>query len=122
MNCKLKVIEYHALTDFWLNMHPKNSLSNKQIKFLRGVAHHIRPVVMVGQNGLSDNVKAEIRLALEQHELVKIKLAGFDATQRKQAVVDISESQHAQCVQAIGGIAVFFKHNPEKPKIELPNT
>lgn len=101
-------------------MHSNTPLSNKQIKFLRGVAHHIKPVVIVGQNGLTDNVKAEIELAITQHELVKIKLGGMDANGRKQAVVDLCEANKAQCVQTIGHIAVFFKRNTDKPKIELP--
>lgn len=84
------------------------------------MAHHIKPVVMVGQHGLTDNVKTEISLALHQHELLKVKLGGFDANERKAAVVDICEQNKAQCVQTIGHIAVFFKANKDKPKIELP--
>lgn len=101
-------------------MHPNNPLSKKQVKFLRGIAHHIKPVVIVGQNGLSDNVKTEIELAIRQHELIKVKLGGLDARERKQAVVDLCESNQAQCIQTIGHIAVFFKRNHDKPKIELP--
>ena len=53
-------------------------LSNKQKKHLKALAHHLDPVVLLGANGLTEGVVAEIDLALEHHELIKVKIPGDD--------------------------------------------
>ena len=54
------------------------TLSTKQKQFLKGLAHHLNPVVMLGGNGLTEGVLAEIENALNHHELIKVKVAGAD--------------------------------------------
>jgi len=95
------------------------SLSNRQIKFLRGLCHQLKPVVMVGDKGLSDNVMIEIETALEHHELVKIKLKS-DRETRSSWAEQIKSSFSAEPVQAIGHVVCFFRRNPKKPVIQLP--
>ena len=95
------------------------SLSNRQLRHLRGLTHHLRPVVMVSDRGLSDNVLAEIESALEHHELVKIKLRG-DREIRAQWAREIAQRFGAEPVHAIGQTASFFRRNTKKPVIELP--
>lgn len=95
-------------------------LSPKQIKYLRTLAHDLKPVVMLGQNGLTENVMNEIEGALKFHELIKIKLAGYEGAERRQIVEQICEVQKATHVQSIGKMAVIFKRNPNKIKIEIP--
>ena len=95
------------------------SLNNRQLRHLRGLTHHLRPVVIVGDRGLSENVLAEIDAALDHHELVKIKLRG-DRETRAQWARDIAQRFGAEPVQAIGQTASFFRRNPKKPVIELP--
>ena len=95
------------------------SLSNRQIKFLRGLCHHLKPVVIVGDKGLSDNVMTEIEIALEHHELIKIKLKS-DRETRSSWAEQIKSSFGAEPVQAIGQVVCFFRRNPKKPVIELP--
>ena len=56
------------------------TLSTKQKQFLKGLAHHLSPVVMLGGNGLTEGVLAEIDNALNHHELIKVKIAGADLT------------------------------------------
>ncbi|EDY85837.1 conserved hypothetical protein TIGR00253 [gamma proteobacterium HTCC5015] len=95
-------------------------LSNKQIKHLRGLAHDLKPVVMVGQNGLSENVIEEIRGALTFHELIKVKVSGYEGSDRQEIVEQICNEQKATHIQSIGKMVVLFKRNPNKIKIEIP--
>lgn len=95
------------------------SLSNRQLRYLRGLCHHLKPVVMVGDKGLSDNVKSEIEIALSHHELIKIKLKS-DRETRAQWADQIQEFYGAERIQSIGQVVSFFRRNPEKPVIELP--
>lgn len=63
------------------------TLTTKQKQFLKGLAHHLSPVVMLGGNGLTEGVLAEIDNALDHHELIKVKVAGADR-ETKQLIID----------------------------------
>ena len=95
------------------------SLTNRQLRHLRGLTHHLKPVVMVGDKGLSENVMAEIETALNHHELVKIKLRS-DRETRSSWTDEIVRSCNAEPVHSIGQVACFFRRNRKKPVIELP--
>ncbi len=94
-------------------------LSSQQIRYLRGLTHHLQPVVMVGDKGLNENVMTEIETALDHHELIKIKLR-TDRDTRKDLIERISSSFTAEKVHVIGQTACFFRRNPKKPVIALP--
>lgn len=94
-------------------------LTSQQIRYLRGLTHHLQPVVMVGEKGLSENVLTEIEVALNHHELIKIKLR-TDRETRTTLIRQISDQFGADKIHAIGQVACFFKRNPKKPVIELP--
>ncbi len=96
------------------------SLNISQKKFLRGLAHNLKPVVRIGQHGLSDNVMQEIRQALEYHELIKIKVGAEDQTERDTFIEQIISITGASLIHKIGYIAVFYQRNHKKPKIQLP--
>ena len=96
------------------------SLSNRQLRHLRGLTHHLKPVVMVGDKGLSENVMAEIETALNHHELIKVKLRG-DRETRSTWTDEIVRRFSAEPVHSIGQVACFFRRNRKKPVIELPN-
>ncbi|MEN8166808.1 MAG: ribosome assembly RNA-binding protein YhbY [Pseudomonadota bacterium] len=91
-------------------------LNNQQIRELKRLAHHLKPVAMVGQQGLSENVLNEIDIALDTHELIKVKLAGTDKTERDQISREIVAQQKASLIQIIGRVAIFYRPNPEKKK------
>ena len=95
------------------------TLSTKQKQFLKGLAHHLNPVVMLGGNGLTEGVLAEIENALNHHELIKVKVAGADR-ETKQLIIDaiVRETKAAQ-VQTIGHILVLYRPSAEA-KIQLP--
>ena len=96
------------------------SFSNNQIKSLRGQAHPLKPVVMVGQNGLKDTIFEEIETALDFHELIKVKIAA-DRDEREEMTNEILKKSKAEKVQQIGQILVLFRRNPENPKIVIPS-
>lgn len=95
------------------------TLTRKQIVFLRGKAHPLSPVVAVGNAGLSDAVMAEIEIALDHHELIKIKLSVDDRDLRKKMCSEISSRSKSAVVQQIGKVAVFYRAS-EKSRITLP--
>ena len=95
------------------------SLTGKQRNTLRGRAHHLKPVIMVGDAGVTAAVLSEINQALDRHELIKIKLRVGERNDRRTALENICTETGAEAVQEIGQIAVIFRTAPE-PKINLP--
>jgi RNA-binding protein len=94
---------------------PQMSLSNKQKQFLKAKAHELKPIILLGGNG----VMAEIDLALEHHELIKVKVPSIDR-EEKVAVMDaIVREAKADKVQTIGHILVLYRAAKEK-KLILP--
>ena len=91
-------------------------LTNAQIRELKKQAHHLKPVVMVGQHGLSENVLTEIGIALDVHELIKVKLAGADKADRERISQQIVARHNASLVQIVGRVATFYRANPDKKK------
>ena len=73
-------------------------LSKNQLKFLRGEAHNLKPVVMIGANGLTENVLAEINHALEHHELIKIKVRAEDREDKLAIIEHICQHCKAEKV------------------------
>ena len=84
-------------------------------KELRARAHALKPVILVGDAGLSDAVLAETDRALYDHELIKVRLPGVGREVREQMTVQLCEQLGAQQVQAIGHIQVIFRANPAPP-------
>ena len=98
--------------------HQSNEITDEQIIFLRKSCHHIKPIVTVGNAGLTENVMSEVELALSHHELVKIKIAG-SSDERKDIANRIVTQTSAVLVQSIGHTASFYRE-ADKPKIKLP--
>ncbi|WP_227370422.1 ribosome assembly RNA-binding protein YhbY [Halomonas sp. M20] len=94
------------------------SLSQAQKKAMRSIGHHLHPVVTVAENGLTENVMAEIERALADHELIKIKLAQGEREMRQQLIDTITRQTQAEIVQTIGKMALFYRTNPNaNPKL-----
>ena len=96
------------------------SLTKNQIKFLRGLCHSLNPVVMIGQKGLTDEVLSELEIALNHHELVKIKIAIDDREARKELVNSICEQSQSESIQVIGKTVSVYRQNEKKPVIAIP--
>lgn len=95
------------------------TLTTKQRQFLKGLAHHLSPVVMLGGNGLTEGVLAEIDNALNHHELIKVKITGADREVKQLIIQAIVRETKAIEVQTIGHILVLYRPSEEK-KITLP--
>ncbi len=85
------------------------SLSNQERKRLRQIGHSLNPVVMLGNQGLTDNVVEEALRALADHELIKVKVAGEDKEQRLTLLQGLAEKTDAQIVQQVGKMALLYK-------------
>ncbi|MDU8925371.1 ribosome assembly RNA-binding protein YhbY [Pasteurellaceae bacterium LIM206] len=95
------------------------TLSTKQKQFLKGLAHHLNPVVMLGGNGLTEGVLAEIDNALNHHELIKVKVAGADRETKQLIINAIVRETRSAAVQTIGHVLVLYRP-AEEPAIQLP--
>ena len=94
-------------------------LNSKQISHLRALSHGLNPVVMIGNNGLSETVLKEIDVSLNAHELIKIKVFGDDRELRKQLLETICEHTGAAAIHHIGKQLVIYRP-ANTPKLVLP--
>ena len=94
---------------------PKHHLS-----YLRGLAHHLDPVIMIGQHGLTDSLMKELNNALNHHELVKIKIGAGEREDRAEIIDQLCAKTTAEKIQSIGKTVTLFRRNLKNPKIELP--
>lgn len=95
-------------------------LSNSQRRYLRVLAHPLKPVVMVGNKGITPALLEELAAALDHHELLKVRIGGADRAQRDEQIRELLDRSGAELVQSIGHIASFYRVNPEQPKLALP--
>ncbi|WP_130803180.1 ribosome assembly RNA-binding protein YhbY [Acinetobacter ihumii] len=85
------------------------ALSIQERKRLRQIGHALNPVVMIGGQGLTENVIEETSRALNDHELIKVKVAGEDREVRAQVIDQLAEATQSQVVQKIGKIVLLYK-------------
>ncbi len=95
------------------------TLSNKQKQFLKGLAHPLKPVVLMGSNGLTEAVVAEIDGALGHHELIKVKVPEDDRDLRTAVADAICRETQSVLVQSIGKTLILYRPAKE-PVIKLP--
>lgn len=95
------------------------AVNDKQRRYLKGLAHPLKPVVLIGNNGLTDNVLSEIDNALNHHELIKVRVSGQERAERKQMLDTIATKTGADLIMVIGHIGGFYRP-AEKPAIQLP--
>lgn len=95
------------------------SLSNKQKQFLKGQAHSLKPVVLLGANGLTEGVVAEIEQALNDHELIKVKVPEEERELRQQIMATIAAETASEQVQIIGKTLILYRQ-AEQPTLQLP--
>lgn len=91
----------------------QKKLTNKQVRHLRGLGHHLSPVVMVGQNGVTEQVLASINEALAAHELIKIKIQDSASADRRQSAETITGKTGAALVQLMGRKVLLYKANKD---------
>ena len=97
-------------------------LTGSQKKSLRSTAHHYKPLVMIGKNGVTPALINAVNEALDEHELIKIKFV--DCKDEKNELIDkISNDTESEIIGKIGNTAILYKQNSDKDKriIKLPN-
>lgn len=85
------------------------TLTKQQIRDFRSRAHHLRPVLMIGEKGVTENVMAELDRVLEDHELIKVTIASADRDERKLLTQTLCEASGAFLIQTIGRISVLYR-------------
>ena len=98
-------------------------LKGYQKKYLKGLVHGMKPLVFVGQKGLSPTVAKAVDESLEKHELIKVKFIDFKEKGQKEEIVGAIEKEtSSELVGMVGHIAIFYRQqkDPEKRKIRVP--
>lgn len=95
-------------------------LSEPQKKFLRGMGHQLKPVVTVGDAGLSESLRREFDSTISHHELIKVKIRAPDRKSRDAMIDDLCQSSGPSLITRIGNVALLYRRNDEKPVIPLP--
>ena len=96
------------------------ALTNAQTRFLRGQAHELKAILQVGGKGITDALVAEVSFALEQHELIKVKIAAEDREVRDAMIDELAQRAEAALVQRIGHTAILYRPSKDKRQIVLP--
>jgi RNA-binding protein len=96
------------------------TLAASQKRYLRSLAHSLKPVILVGAKGVSPSVLSELDGALEHHELIKVRVAAEDRETRDEWIDALLEGSDATLVQRIGHIACLYRPRVKDPAIVLP--
>jgi RNA-binding protein len=109
-------IRYHPLKKGLL----MEQLKGSQRKNLRSQAHHLKPLVIIGRNGINQQVIGSVDLALKDHELIKVKFGEFKDA-KKEISAEIAQATKSEVVGIIGNIAILYRQHPqtEKRKIKI---
>ena len=99
---------------------PSTPLSNEQKKRYRSIGHDLHPIVTIAGNGLSETILAEVNRALDDHELIKVKIVINDRELRAQVIAEVCEECKAIDVQQIGKVALLLRE-AKKPNAKLSN-
>ncbi|MDY6321659.1 MAG: ribosome assembly RNA-binding protein YhbY [Succinivibrio sp.] len=94
------------------------ALNSHQKQFLKAQAHALKPVVILGGDGLSESVVAEIDSSIEHHELIKIRVNAGDT--RKEQAQQAADAVHAELIGVIGRVAILFRQRKDDSRFILP--
>ena len=95
-------------------------LTNEQKKQYKSIGHHLKPVLIVAENGLTEGVQAELERALNDHELIKIQFRLAEREDRRALMDELCRIGNCELVQTIGKMALVYRRNP-KPNKQLSN-
>ena len=84
-----------------------NSIREK--KYLKAIGHTLKPIVIVSHKGLADSIKDEIDRALNDHELIKIKIITTHREDRKEITKQICKHHNAECIQSVGHVTLIYR-------------
>ena len=98
----------------------KLNMTGRQKRYLRALAHPLKPLVNLGKNGLSPENKREIEILLLDHELIKLKVLDSCPLSKKECANVVGKIKGLEVVQVIGKTLVLFSPHPDEPEIKLP--
>lgn len=96
------------------------ALTGKQRRFLRGLGHHLQPVVHVGKDGLTEGVVGALDVALEEHELIKVRLGESVGDDRRGVAAALAEAAGAELAQVLGRTLLLYRRRQAEPIVHLP--
>jgi RNA-binding protein len=96
-------------------------LTEKQSRYLRGLAHPLKPVILIGEAGLSEGVVKETERALHDHELIKVRARVGEREARNTLLEELARRTGSALVHRIGHVGVLYKRRAELPKILIPD-
>ena len=97
-------------------------MTGKQKRYLRALAHPLKPVVNLGKQGLSRETRREIEAQLLEHELIKLRVLDNCPLTKKECADELFRTKGLEVVQVIGKTLVLYCPHPDEPEIELPST
>ena len=98
-------------------------LKGKELRYLRGLGHHLKPLVIIGRDGITDNVINAAHAVLNAHELVKVKIGNGCFMERREAAAAVAARTGSEVVQILGKTVLVFKENSDlndEHRIKLP--
>jgi RNA-binding protein len=98
------------------------ALTERQKKHLRRLGHDLHPIVLVGQRGMNAGVVEELKLALEHHELVKVRVRAGSREDRDAILSDLASQSRSEFVFRVGNVGLFYKKNMTLQKVLLPDS
>lgn len=108
----------------WPRYIPGMSLTGKQRRYLRALGHGLPAVVQMGKDGITPALVQAVNQALDDHELIKIRIGQGalveDKTERKAAAEELAKQTESEVAQVLGHVVLLYRHHREDPRIELP--
>ena len=101
----------------------QKKITGKQMRYLRSLGHHLKPLVMLGRDGITDNVITAADAVLGAHELLKVKIGNGCLLERKEAAGVMAEKTGSEIIQVLGKTFLVFRANPNRSdehRIKLP--
>jgi len=101
----------------------ERQLTGKQVRYLKGLGHHLKPLIMIGREGLSENVITAANAVLTAHELIKVKVGNGCLMDRREAADIAAGKTGSEIVQVLGKTFLLFRANPDRNdelRIKLP--
>lgn len=95
-------------------------LTGKQRRHLRALAHPLKPLVQVGKGGIDDGLVAAVDQALEDHELIKVKVGENAGADRHDVAEELAQKTKSEIAQVLGNTVLLYRANVDEPTIKLP--
>ena len=95
-------------------------LSGKQRRYLRGLGHNLEPIVQIGKLGLTDAVTSAVDTALEEHELIKVRIGTECPDERHDVAERLAPAVKSEVAQVLGRTLLLWRKRPKDSKIQLP--